>query len=274
MKFYNQIDDKLKPYINHYWTTAGEWEEETALKILPMDHMDLVMPLKGDRVIFYRNKKKVEAPALYFHGMRDVAVHIEQKGYVECFGISFKSYGFYPFIKKDLSSFINQTVDFSIENEELANDMIVTIGGIKSVDDEASILETIRSLELLLIDTVRAFKYDANYDLVSKLCESNGFDPATVAQASHISIRTLERIFNRYVGISPKLFTKIKQFEAASRPVLYENEMKLTDIAYQADYYDQAHFTKSFKKYSEETPKGIRKTKKALKSRMSYESDL
>ena len=50
--------------------------------------------------------------------------------------------------------------------------------------------------------------------------------------------------------------------------------MKLTDIAYQADYYDQAHFTKSFKKYSEETPKGIRKTKKALKSRMSYESDL
>ena len=93
----------------------------------------------------------------------------------------------------------------------------------------------------------------------------------TIAANMTTSVRTLERLFKKHIGISPKLFYKIRQFEKASHSVLYDKDIKFTEIAYETNYYDQAHFTKVFKQFPKETPKKIRTEKTALKSNMDYE---
>jgi AraC-like DNA-binding protein len=65
----------------------------------------------------------------------------------------------------------------------------------------------------------------------------------------YLSNRQFERRFKELAGLSPKLYTRIIRFQAASNE--YGNKNKsLTSIAYDCGYYDQSHFIHEFKEFS------------------------
>lgn len=67
-----------------------------------------------------------------------------------------------------------------------------------------------------------------------------------------LSERQIERIFQDYIGISPRDFLKISKVNKA---VAILNEYpRLTDIAFECGYFDQAHFIRSFKSLTGLTP--------------------
>ena len=76
------------------------------------------------------------------------------------------------------------------------------------------------------------------------------------------SERTLERKFKEQIGISPKLFTKITQFQMALNILRSENYNRLTDVAYENFYADQSHFIRSFKEFTSLTPNQYLKNSK------------
>jgi len=78
------------------------------------------------------------------------------------------------------------------------------------------------------------------------------------------SERTLERKFKEQVGISPKLFTKITQFQKALNLLRSENYSRLTDVAYENFYADQSHFIRSFKEFTSLTPNQYLRNSKEL----------
>ncbi|WP_175438431.1 AraC family transcriptional regulator [Fusibacter sp. 3D3] len=272
MKFYNRVDPKLENYISHYWTTAGALEAEKAYKILPMDHIDLIMPITGQYEHVYGTHVVDKSP-LFFHGMRDTAIEVVRHGYVECIGITFKPWGFYPFIKKALSQFQNKSVDLHLENALLANELVNVMRSIKSVQDNGKIESKIVEIEGVLLRCLEEdyTEYQGTVQLLMDLCNSGGEDVEAIAKRHHITIRTLERMVNKYIGINIRTFYKIRKFEEASRAVLYDGNINLTDIAYESNYYDQAHFSKTFKKFTRDTPKQARQNKTALKSHMDFE---
>jgi AraC-like DNA-binding protein len=69
-----------------------------------------------------------------------------------------------------------------------------------------------------------------------------------------MSERTFERKFKEYVGISPKLFTRICRFQASLSQMRNSDFEKLSDIAFQNDYSDQSHFIRSFKEFTGFSP--------------------
>jgi AraC-like DNA-binding protein len=72
--------------------------------------------------------------------------------------------------------------------------------------------------------------------------------------ASHfLSMRQFERKFKELAGLSPKLYTRILRFQAATQQ--YRGTKSLTDIAYSCGYYDQSHFIHDFKEFSGLHPK-------------------
>jgi len=80
----------------------------------------------------------------------------------------------------------------------------------------------------------------------------------SITEISHsydINSRQLERLFNNLLGFSPKKFTNIIRFFYAFKSLLKNgfNELSLKALGF--GYYDQAHFNKEFKKFSNFTPR-------------------
>jgi AraC-like DNA-binding protein len=66
--------------------------------------------------------------------------------------------------------------------------------------------------------------------------------------------RTLERNFKAHIGLSPKQFSKIIQFQSSLNQLTKVKFQKLTDIGIDSGFTDQSHFIRTFKSYTGQTP--------------------
>ncbi len=70
-----------------------------------------------------------------------------------------------------------------------------------------------------------------------------------------VTERTLQRMFEKNIGVSPNQFRKIHQFNRAFRQLNNRQFQSLSDIAYDNGYADQSHYIRSFKEFTNITPK-------------------
>ncbi len=73
-------------------------------------------------------------------------------------------------------------------------------------------------------------------------------------EALCISERTFERRFLAQVGITPKQFSKIIQFDNSLTGIRDNHFEKLSDVVYNNGYADQSHFIRVFKAFTGITP--------------------
>jgi AraC-like DNA-binding protein len=66
--------------------------------------------------------------------------------------------------------------------------------------------------------------------------------------------RTLQRLFENNVGVSPNMFKRVCQFHKAFQQLNTYRFTKLTDVAYQNGFADQSHFIRVFKEFTGLTP--------------------
>ena len=87
-----------------------------------------------------------------------------------------------------------------------------------------------------------------------------------------ISERQFDRKFREVVGISPKCYSKILQLHFTINLMRSKNYSSIQEIAYQAEFYDIAHFTHRFKELTGFTPNEFIKSDKHIA--LKYFTDL
>lgn len=98
-------------------------------------------------------------------------------------------------------------------------------------------------MELLM--TVKSMVYDSDGLIrVSEMAEKTGY-----------SERYINRVFIEQMGVSPKTFCKIIQFQRSLEFLNYGAPDKMTEAAVYLGFYDQAQFIKNFRTYAGITPK-------------------
>ena len=88
-----------------------------------------------------------------------------------------------------------------------------------------------------------------------ELLDAHAFENVTLASAGEIlaaSPTHLVRSFTRTFGISPHAYVLARRIEAA-RPLLLAGD-GVADVAFGVGFYDQAHFTRHFKRHVGTTP--------------------
>ena len=83
-------------------------------------------------------------------------------------------------------------------------------------------------------------------------------------QKLHLSERSLERQFKAFIGISPKLFSRICRFQSSLKQLEQQDFEKLSDIAFGQQYADQSHFIRSFRQFSGFSPFEFQKKTTAI----------
>lgn len=69
-----------------------------------------------------------------------------------------------------------------------------------------------------------------------------------------ISQRQLERIFKRWMGMTPKHYQRIRRVQAVSDVLKRNPSANLVDLALECGYADQPHMTREFKSIQQLTP--------------------
>lgn len=85
-----------------------------------------------------------------------------------------------------------------------------------------------------------------------------------------ISERQIERKFKTFIGIAPHNYLRILRFEKTLHRLRVRDFKNLSDIAYDLNYSDHAHFTREFKELSGYTPKAFLAKTKLVEENSSF----
>lgn len=89
---------------------------------------------------------------------------------------------------------------------------------------------------------------------VQELCRAPDIPISTLSESAGISRRRLTQLFQEQVGLTPKLFGRVRRFHQVLGRLSASDEVDWADFAVHCGYYDQAHLIHEFQQLSGMTP--------------------
>jgi AraC-like DNA-binding protein len=245
----------LKKYIKFFWEIHVD-HIQLNNKIIPVRNIDLKFNLGETPHFLCLNGNEHLLEDVYFSGLQDHYRNASVKinGKADVLGICFQPEGFFPFLKIPVSEFKNQLLGATEVGFKPAKIISEQLKDTSCVTTRLSILEK----ELLSSLDTRNFTPENFRQIFNVLKQSdNSIQISEFCQRNNISMRKLERMYNKYVGISAKAYGTLNRFQYSLNRLLNTDYSKLSDLAYDNGYFDQMHFIKEFKRFAGNTPKSF-----------------
>lgn len=168
------------------------------------------------------------------------------------FIIEFQPAGLYPFIKVKQNELTDKILTFSTIDESLDN-MIREIFS-KSITIDQLFHDLEEKLQSMIL-----FEYPYELDLaIQVIIQKEGIiSSIDIANKIYYSTRHLNRLFNHYIGMSMKSFSRLVRINKSFKLLDVKNNT-LDIISEKLGYYDVSHFVKDFKIVSNITPQEYR----------------
>lgn len=119
-------------------------------------------------------------------------------------------------------------------------------------------------LETLLAARLPAVRglHPAVAQALEQFCTST--DVRQVVAESGYSHRQFIALFRRSVGLTPKLYCRLRRFQEGLKRFAADPSASLADLALDAGYSDQPHFTREFREFAGLTPEQYRRVSPEL----------
>ena len=236
----------LRPFIECVWTLCGTLDSPPAQpdRILPDGCMELVF----HRGTPFEREGERQAAAFIVGQMIEPAF-VTMSRQVEVLGIRFQPGGAYAFFDSSMRELANRFVDIQLlagsSGREL-EEKILNAGSLTSAV-QIAMRELQRRLRPLRPECWRARELAA-----SQIREHGNVPIHALAASAGISERQLEREFSHFVGLTPKVFSRILRFQRVFTAM--QGDSAWVDVAFECGYYDQSHLISDFRRFSGSTP--------------------
>ena len=176
-----------------------------------------------------------------------------QPSYVENYGeskmvvIQFRTLGAYVFLHQPLRNFTNSYIHLDCLFKNEADETWERLQAANSVSEKFSITELFLQRKLL----PGKMPHGKLIASISLLLRSK--EPISIKELCHhhnISRKHLNFLFQEYLGISPKMLSSLNRFQSILHSISRSRPEKLSNVAYELDFFDQAHFNNSFKQFT------------------------
>lgn len=231
----------LADWIEHYWTLTWDLRGHAPFSQKILSYPSINLTLENDN----------GAALADVYGVPSGTFTRTLTGYGECFSVKFKPGAFYPFWRESAARLTGRRIAvgelFGPAGEGLAS----------LLADVPAAEARLAAMERFLLD-LRPER-DASAELAGRIVQAASTDRSLLhvedmASRFGMSVRTLQRLFERYVGVSPKwVLQRFRLHEAAER-IRQEGIQDWAELSLALGYYDQAHFTKDFKAVVGEPP--------------------
>jgi AraC-like DNA-binding protein len=225
--------------IQHFWTVRWRMEEGAT-------HVAQTLPYPNVHWVFENH----EAIVYGIHRGRFTRELIGEDG---VFGVKFRPGGFYPFFKRSVSTLRNRGIRLEAVLGSSVRRLYEEVRAAGTRDAEA-----VAAIEQFLLRHWPA--HDPNVDRVGQIVEEIESD-RTILKVEDVlarhdfTKRSLQRLFEHYVGIGPKwVISRFRMHEVIQR--LEKGEpVDWAAFALDLGYFDQAHFNREFKAIVGRTPR-------------------
>jgi AraC-like DNA-binding protein len=218
-------------------------------RLMPDGSVELVINLKDDEARIYdRNdlEKYERLPGALLCGPHSSFFVIDTAEQDSVMGIHFKPGGAFPFFKLPVDELQNQHVSlhdlWGLEASLLREQLL----------EAATPQEKFRILEHCLLS--RAFRPMSRHRAVGcalALFRNIHNAPAVSQVSDHIGIssRRFIQLFSNQVGLTPKLFCRVRRFQQMLQLIHKGGAFDWADLAIDCGYFDQAHFIHDFRAF-------------------------
>lgn len=243
----------LEALVKCYWTLEVPVDSDAQRqRIIPDGCIEMAFILGDDIKRYTSGDDFIIQPRAMVLGQTLEPFYIEPMGFVNTFAIRFYPYGFANFVTTPIHNLANTETPIALlfgeqPSKELEQRIVSAAGTKQRVEIiETFLLNTLNSQTT--IDNIVKTTIDA-------LLSTNGNTPInSILKDDPSKRRQLERKFLKQIGISPKQLGKVIRLQSALQMMLNEQPESLTSIAYESEYYDQAHFIRDFKEFTGTTP--------------------
>lgn len=246
---------ELRRFIEHYWfVTSHEGPVDLRVNAFVDGRADLVFNFGAPYTREIIGGASTHHTDSNFDAQRLVPICIVQKGLVRIAGVRFKLGGAGPFTRESLQTFTNETPRPEVVLGDDARALEEALRTAEDVDESAALLDQFFVSRLSLDDGYESFAR-----ALAAMSEAHGgVTVEELAQREEVSVRQIERLFAKHLGIAPKTVTTVLRFQRALKALMRDPGCPLAEVAATAGYFDQAHFIKDFKRMSGGVPRGYR----------------
>lgn len=250
-------DPLLKPYVECYWSALADrppFQKKEAL--IPDGTIELMFNFGDNYHQIDAKDEKKAVKGSHVIGIRKSALFIAQSSNQHFFCVRFKPGGTQPFFHVPAHEFAQDITQISdllpCAYQELEDQLY------HAKNIEACIQLT--NLFLLKQGSFHKKGMVLNNGFI-RLANETQQSVAEAAGALNVNYKALERSFKEGVGLTPKEYLSIRRFTKSVQLLYSAKYSSLTHVALEAGYYDQAHFIRSFKKLSGQTPSQFLKSR-------------
>lgn len=242
--------EPLAPFVEHYWALRyelpdGQSYTQTVLSF-PNAHLAFEHDDRGRRALLY--------------GIPRRPFVRELRGAGRVLGVKFRAGGLYPFWRRDAALLTGGTIaaadvpGFGMSGRAAA----VIADVLDAGDDAAMAAQAERTLLAALPER------DGQAELADRIVREVMADRTIIkveqmSERTGLSVRGLQRLFRKYVGVTPKWVIQRFRLQEAAQRIEEDAAAQWAELAVQLGYFDQSHFIKDFKAVLGQPPEAYRR---------------
>ena len=241
--------EQLQPYIKHY--IISENIQEKHYTVFPVSGLVIGFQYQG-RLSSIANNTTVWLSSSGITGISDHHKVFKSSAHIGTILVYFTEIGFCHFTANPAHELFNQSISL---------DYIFEKSKVTETEEKLAAAKTdkqrIQIVEQFFLSQTKQVEIDRLIvEAVKMIYDSKGsIRIRDLHKRLLISESPFEKRFRKWVGTSPKKFASIVRFHTVLASL--NGTKSLADICYENNFFDQAHFTKSFKQYTGDTPENF-----------------
>lgn len=243
--------EKLRPYIKYFVMSENELENE--YKVFPSSGLVIGFQYKG-QLSTKKNNTENKLKSAGITGVSDGYKIFKNSPDIGTILVYFTEIGFTHFASHPANELFNLS---------LSLDEIFDKNKVEEVEGKLAVATTdnqrIKAVEQFLLSQLKDIETDKLIiEAVKLIYQSKGaVRVKELNEKLFISQSPFEKRFRKVVGTTAKKFATIVRFNAVLDNL---NETKtLTEICYENNFFDQAHFIKDFKRFTGDVPEHFKR---------------
>jgi AraC-like DNA-binding protein len=239
----------LEKFVECYWVIESDDTIPAIQKIIPDGFPEIIFHYRAPYQININGSWQLQSSSL-LAGQIKKYFFLQNSGASGVFGIKFKPPALTHLFNVSMNEFTDKVVAV---NEVNISSLTLLEHEIKSCSNyEEMIIATDKRLQAIVARvSAENTIIDRAIDII--FATAGTISITEIQKQLFITERHLQRIFQKYIGISPKFYTRIIRFGQIFH-LMQQANVSWLDITHRSGYFDQSHFIKDFKAFSGEDP--------------------